>query len=162
MLEIKLTKKQYRDLLELIYLGNWMINAIRSGAPGDEQIEKYNDVEQHIFSFAQKAGAKNYIKYDKKLKKFFPTREFEEETDVEQYHQEYDEETFWEELIVKLTWRDFVKEYGEKAIREMSVKERIEKEYPFEEKYRKEFGQNGLQNLALYHLRGANLRLDSH
>ena len=38
-MEIKLTKEQYENLIKLVYLGNWMINAIRSGAEGDEQIE---------------------------------------------------------------------------------------------------------------------------
>jgi len=34
-MEIKLTKEQYENLLRLVYLGNWMINAIRSGTEDD-------------------------------------------------------------------------------------------------------------------------------
>jgi len=44
-MEIKLTKEQYKNLIMLVYLGNWMINAIRSGAKGDPQIEEYNEIE---------------------------------------------------------------------------------------------------------------------
>ena len=29
-MEIKFTKEQYENLMKLVYLGNWMINAIRT------------------------------------------------------------------------------------------------------------------------------------
>ena len=148
-MEIELTKEQYENLIKLVYLGNWMINAIRSGNEGDERIKKYDEIEQHIFSFAKDAGLKKYIEFDKKFNRFFPTREFEENTDVEQYREEYDDYIFWEELIDRLARRDFIREYGEDTIKKMSIKERIEKEYPFEEKYGEEFGKNGLQNLEI-------------
>jgi len=34
MMEIKFTKKQYENLIKLVYLGNWMINGIRSTDEG--------------------------------------------------------------------------------------------------------------------------------
>jgi len=44
-MEIKLTREEYENLLKLVYLGNWMINAIRSGAKGVPQIDEYNEIE---------------------------------------------------------------------------------------------------------------------
>lgn len=149
MLKITLTKKQYENLVKMVYLGNWMINSIRSGQEGDEQIEKYNKIEQYIFSFAEEAGMDRYIEFDKKLNKFFPTIEFEEETDIEKYRSEYNNETFWEELIDILAQRDFVKTYGKEQISKMDLVELIEKRYPFEEKYRYEFENYGIENLVI-------------
>ena len=77
-MKIKLTKKQYKNLLKLVYLGNWMVNSIRSGNEGDERIKKYDEIEQYIFSFAKEAGLKKYIEFDKEFNQFFPTPEFEE------------------------------------------------------------------------------------
>ena len=73
-MDIKLTKDQYENLIKLVYLGNWMINGIRLH---DEQVEKYEKIEQYIFSFAKDAEMEKYIEYDGKSKKFFPTGEFE-------------------------------------------------------------------------------------
>ena len=36
MMEIKLTQKQFRRLLDLVYIGNWVINSTR----GDARIQE--------------------------------------------------------------------------------------------------------------------------
>jgi hypothetical protein len=148
-MEIKLTKEQYENLIKLVYLGNWMINAIRSGAEGDERIGKYDNIAQYIYSFAKDAGLEKYIEFDKEFNQFFSTREFEEDTDINQYIEEYDDELLWDELINRLARRDFIKEYGEETIKKMDWRERIEKEHPFIEKYAKEFEKHGIENLEI-------------
>jgi len=148
-MKIRLTKKQYKNLLKLVYLGNWMVNSIRSGNEGDKRIKKYDEIEQYIFSFAKKAGLEKYIEFDKEFNQFFPTLEFEENTDVSKYIQDYEEEVFWEELVLRLARRDFIRKYGRTAILKMNLEERIAKEYPFEKKYRKEIEKNGLKNLEI-------------
>jgi hypothetical protein len=149
MIEIKFTKEQYRNLVDLVYLGNWMVNAIRETG---KQIQKYEDVEQHIYYFAKEGGLENLIEFDDKLSEFFPSREFEEETDVEKFRVEYNDEIFWDELIDRSARHDFTMEYGEDDIREMTWKERMEKEYPFLEKYEEEFVKYGIKNLEITEL----------
>ena len=145
-MEIKFTEKQYESLLKLVYLGNWMINAIRLV---DEQIKEYENIEQYIFSFAKDAGLENWIEFDNELNKFYPTKEFEENTDVEQFKDDYDDELFWEELTYRLGGQDFIREYGETAIRKMTWEERFKKEQPFIEKYEEEFEKYGIENLEI-------------
>ena len=142
---IEFTKKQYENLIKLIYLGNWMINAFRI----DEGVKKFEEVTDYIYSFAKDFGLEKYIEYDEKFNKFYPTREFEEDTDIEHYMDEYDAETFWDELVHNLATRDFIGKYGEDAIRKMDFKERIEKEEPFIGKYEKEFEKHGIENLEI-------------
>jgi hypothetical protein len=105
-----------------------MINAIRLGAKGDEIIKEYDEMEQYIFSFAKGFGFEKHIEFDKKLGMFFPTVEFEENTDIDKYKEEYDDDTFWDSLMYKLLWRDFVNKYRAETINKMSIEERIEKE----------------------------------
>jgi len=148
-MKLKLTKEQYESLLKLVYLGNWMINAVRSGAEGDEQIEKYNEMEQYIFSFAKGAGLEKYIEFDKKYNKFFPTFDFEEDPEIEKFRQDYNDEIFWQELADRLGTRDFIREYGEEAIEKMSQEERFMKLQEFIVKYEEEFEENGIENLGI-------------
>jgi ABC-type Fe3+ transport system substrate-binding protein len=89
-MKINFTKKQYEDLVKLVYLGTWMINAHRT----DDLVEKYEDLEQYLLSFYKDFDMEKYIEFDKKLNKFFPTGEFEEDTDVEQYIDEYNNDIF--------------------------------------------------------------------
>ena len=48
-MEIKMTEKQFRRLLDLVYIGNWILNSTR----GDDRIRQYDEVE----SIALMAGA---------------------------------------------------------------------------------------------------------
>ena len=45
-MQIELTNKQYRRLLDLVYIGNWVLNATR----GDDRIQEYDEVETLVFS----------------------------------------------------------------------------------------------------------------
>jgi len=142
-MKINFTKKQYEDLVKLIYLGTWMVNAHRT----DDIVEKYEDLEQYLRSFYKDFDMEKYIEFDKKLNKFFPTREFEEDTDVEQYIDEYNNDIFWEELIDRLARRDFIRAYGEENLLKMTWEERFEKEQPFIDKYDEEFEKYGIERL---------------
>lgn len=144
-MKINFTKKQYEDLVKLVYLGTWMVNAHRT----DDRVEKYEELEQYILSFYKDFGMENFILFDEELKRFFPTKEFEEETDVEQYKDEYNNDIFWEELIDRLARRDFIRAYGEENLLKMTWEERFEKEQPFIDKYDEEFEKNGIENLDI-------------
>ena len=45
-MELKLTQKQFRRLLDLVYIGNWVLNSTR----GEDRIREYDQVESMVFS----------------------------------------------------------------------------------------------------------------
>ena len=45
-MKIELTEQQYRYLLDLVYIGNWVMNSTRE----DDRIKEYDQVESLIFS----------------------------------------------------------------------------------------------------------------
>lgn len=145
-MKINFTKEQFERLMKLVYLGNWMANAHRT----DDIIKKYEELEHYIFSFAKDFGLEKYVD-DEEAKdgKFYPTRYFEEETDVNKLHDEYDNDTFWDEIVDRLARRDFIRKYGIKAIQKMSLEQRIEKEYEFEKEYEKEIDKHGIERLEI-------------
>ena len=146
-MKIDLTKKQLKTLLELTYLGNWMINAHRAG-DDDPILEEYDDMASFIYSKAGEAGLKE-VKYSDKVDRWFPTGDFEMESEVTEFHDEYDNNIFWDELSDRLAFRDFEKTYGKKAIEKMSFEEICEKRSPFDEKYDDEFSNNALNRLII-------------
>ena len=80
---------------------------------------------------------------------FFPTSQFEEETDVHKLHEEYDEETFWDELIDRLGDRDFYRHYSKEEIQKMTQEERFEKLYEFIDKWADEINKRGIEILEI-------------
>lgn len=146
-MKINFTKKQYLALLKLAYLGNWLANASRLQ---DEQIKEYEEAEDYIFSFAKEFGYDRYVDHEPKDDgKYYPTRYFEEETDVETLREDYNNETFWEEAADRFGDRDFIKKYSKEEIEKMDRDERFTKRMECEEKYEKEFEENGIDNLEI-------------
>ena len=47
-MKIELTEQQFRYLLDLVYIGNWVINSTRE----NDRIQEYDQVESLIFSTA--------------------------------------------------------------------------------------------------------------
>ena len=45
-MELKLTQKQFRRLLDLVSIGNWVLNSTR----GDDRIRAYDQVVSLVFS----------------------------------------------------------------------------------------------------------------
>ena len=51
-MEIKMTEKQFRRLLDLVYIGNWILNSTR----GDDRIRQYDEVECGVSPSVWPAG----------------------------------------------------------------------------------------------------------
>ena len=45
-MQIELTTKEFRRLLDMVYIGNWILNSTR----GDDRIKEYDQVESLVFS----------------------------------------------------------------------------------------------------------------
>ena len=145
-MQIELSKEEYRNLIDMIQIADWVMNAHK--IEKDPSIEKYSKLEQKIYSFANKMGCENLIEYDKEMDEYFPTKEFDEGQGM-QYIDEYDNDSFWDELMDRLVVRDVIKKIGEKKARKITFEERLEAEEPLIEKYSIEFEQNGLDNIEI-------------
>jgi hypothetical protein len=146
-MKINFTKKQFETLLKIVYLGNWLANAIRGGQGGPPRIKKFDELEKYIFSFAKDFGLEKYIHIERD--KIYPSIKLEEDEEIQGCIDDYNDENFWEDLVYKLARRDLLEKYGEETVRKMDFKERIEKEHPFLEKYYDEIGEHGLMRLKV-------------
>lgn len=135
---LELSADQYKELLKLVYVGDWVIDE-----PDNIVL---NDLVQTIFSKANDAGLKKMVEFDKELELFLPSLEFDEE--VIGIVDDYEEECFWDHLIYWLSDRDVDKKLGKKA-EKMTMEEKMELIDPVTEKYIKEFEEHGLDNVKV-------------
>jgi hypothetical protein len=147
-MKLELSIEQYEALLKLVFIGDWVVgfSDYDNPEPGENRL---NEVAQYIYSQADEAGLGHLITHDQNSDTLTLTREFEESSGIADIMEYYEEETFWEELIHRLAHRDFNRHFGDTAISQMAIEERIEKETPFVDKYVQEFNENGLENLKL-------------
>jgi hypothetical protein len=147
-MKISLTKQEYQLLLDMLYIATWIIKAHKVG--DDPQEQPYEELEQKLFSFAKEAGYENLIEYEEKFGQYFPTRELEEESLARSFIDEYDNDSFWEELTARLATRDVARKLGGfDKLAALPPMERIERLGNREDYYNAEFVANGLDNLKL-------------
>ena len=99
MMEIKLSEKQFRRLLDLVYIGNWVLNSTR----GDDRIRQYDEVESLIFSHCLGHGMAPLTElYEGEL---IPSRAFAE-GGIHEAIMAYEDVTFFENLAQEMALRD--------------------------------------------------------
>ena len=98
-MDLHLTEKQYRRLLDLVYIGNWVLNSTR----GDDRIRDYDQVESLIFSHCLDHGMAQLIElYNGEI---IPSRAFAE-GGIHEAIMAYEDVTFFEILAEELALRD--------------------------------------------------------
>ncbi|HOY32215.1 MAG TPA: hypothetical protein PKW80_10085 [Bacteroidales bacterium] len=135
---LELSAEQYKELLKLVYVGDWVID--------EPENIVLNDLVQTIFSKAEEAGLKKLIDFDQKSGLFLPALEFDEE--IIDIVDDYEEECFWDHLIYRLAERDVENNLGEKA-KGMSMEDKMDLLDPLTERYLNEFEENGLDNVEV-------------
>ena len=146
-MKIHFTKKEYRLLLDILYISEWVINSRE--IDDSPETDPYKDLEQKIMSVAKEYGFGNLISYDKKFEEYLPTVEFEEDETVNNFIDKYEDATFWEALCDRLAKRDFLAEYDAEAIEKMGDAEIFSKTSEYADKYHEEFVKNGLDNIRI-------------
>ena len=98
-MELRLTEKQYRRLLDLVYIGNWVLNSTR----GDDRIREYDKVESLVFSHCLDHGMAPLIElYNGEI---IPSRAFAE-GGIHEAIMAYEDTMFFEILAQELALRD--------------------------------------------------------
>ena len=99
MMEIKMTQKQFRRLLDLVYIGNWVLNSTR----GNDRISEYDEVESLIFSQCLRRGMTSLVElYEGEI---IPSKAFAE-GGIHEAIMAYEDTTFFEILAQELALRD--------------------------------------------------------
>ena len=146
-MNINLSKKEYAALLDMLEIADWIMTSHDADEEPKETV--YSGLLNKIYSHAKEMGCEDMIEYDEKVKKYFPTQLFEDESAMFEFIEDYNAATFWEELIDRLVNRDMLSKYGVEKINAMPVEERLTNRMPFEEKYAVEFEEQGVDNLYL-------------
>ncbi len=142
-MEINLSRQQFETLLKVIYLSDWMVNAIR--VPGN-YVPEFEDLEQFLLSLAHRSGFHDVVEFEPTLSQFFLKEELHEK--LQPFIDEYDDEAFWDGLVDRLADRDFAETYGDAAKR-MDQNERFEKLSAFVDQYEAEVEEHGVERLRI-------------
>lgn len=148
---VEFTRKEYLALLKIAYLGNWVANAHRDGGPLDPLMDEYEEICDRVFSQAPLFGLEKYTHHEDhgEHEHHYPTRLFEEGTDVRGILDAHDDAIFWDEIAERLGERDFHGRHPEAEIAAMSEDEYMRRHHESIETYEDEFSDHGLDRLEI-------------
>ena len=133
-MDIKLTTKEFRHLLDLVYIGNWILNSTRA----NDLFEDYDLLQEKLFSLAPQNGmpelAQAYLGH------VFPSRAYEE-GGIHDAIADYEDAVFFDILAEELARRDM----SEEQLNPNDIKELTARM----DNYMMEFEANGIENISL-------------
>ena len=133
-MKIELTEIEFRRLLDMAYIGNWILNSTR----GSDRITDYDNVESRLFSYCQSCGMSALA--DLRGGEIKPSVAFEN-GGIHEAVADYEDTVFFEILAEELARRDMDFEpIGPENLSELTS--RIDE-------YIEEFEQNGIDNISL-------------
>ena len=133
-MQIELSKKEFRRLLDLVYIGNWVLNSLRK----EDRFQDYDDVESKLFALCQSHNMPALSEAWEDT--WVPSRAFQE-GGIHQAIAYYEDAVFFDILAEELSRRDmgypeFTEENHAELVRRM-------------EQYMQEFEANGIDHLVL-------------
>jgi len=133
-MEIELTELEFRRLLDMAYIGNWILNSTR----GSDRFTDYDIVESKLFSYCPPHGMPTLTEYVGDEAR--PSADFEN-GGIHEAIADYEDAVFFEILAEELARRDMDFEpIGPENYTELTS--RIDE-------YIEEFEQNGIENISL-------------
>ena len=98
-MNIELSAKEFRRLLDLVYIGNWILNSTR----GNDRIEDYDQIESKLFGLCEKNGMSALVETWNGQK--VPSRAFAD-GGIHEAIMNYEDTVFFEILAEELSRRD--------------------------------------------------------
>jgi len=134
VVNIELTELEFRRLLDMAYIGNWILNSTR----GSDRFTDYDNVESRLFSYCTSNGMTTLTEFCGGVAR--PSVAFEN-GGIHEAIADYEDSVFFEILAEELARRDMDFEpIGPENLKELTS--RIDE-------YIEEFEQNGIDNISL-------------
>lgn len=98
-MQIELSSKEFRSLLDMVYIGNWILNSIR----GDDRFQDYDTLESKLFALCRGNGMS--VLAEDWNGTVIPSRAYQE-GGIQEVIAYYEDSVFYEILAEELAMRD--------------------------------------------------------
>ncbi|MGI6028308.1 MAG: hypothetical protein ACOX81_02725 [Candidatus Heteroscillospira sp.] len=133
-MNIELTNREFRLLLDMAYIGNWVLNSTR----GEDRIVEYDNLQEKLFAHCAPQSMGSLIQLWRGH--IYPSREYED-GGIHEAIADYEDSMFFDILAEEMARRDMVSEQlNQDDLQELQRRM---------EEYISEFERNGIQNISL-------------
>lgn len=140
-MDLNLSEAEYRELLRLAYLGEWLINAPHDPEHQDDvaslTLQRLLALGRHLPEIDRDAETTEYFLKADQADKLY-----------DDHISDYDDHVFWDEMSERLAVRDLATTRGINPDT-IDREEDLGALRPLEDRYRKEFEQYGIERLEI-------------
>ncbi len=133
-MNIELSDKEFRRLLDMVYIGNWILNSTR----GDDRFEDYDLMQEKLFSLCPANGMRSLVQTWRGH--IFPSKAYED-GGIHEAIADYEDAVFYNILAEELARRDLgLEDSDPENFDELTARM---------EDYLDEFEKNGLDTVSV-------------
>ncbi|MEO0018739.1 MAG: hypothetical protein RLZZ522_2022 [Verrucomicrobiota bacterium] len=147
-MHLRFSDQELATLVEMVSLAA-NVASWNQKESADTQIATYEALESKILERAGQAGLGGWIEFDEEKQMFRVRPEVEERLFFHECYEEFRNESFWEELAVRLADRDLARAIGMAAWERLSEEERRTRTAAWEKRYWEEFSKHGVDHMAV-------------
>ena len=135
MMNIGLTDKEFRRLLDMVYIGNWILNSTRLE---NDRFDDYDLLQEKIFTLCAQNGMNALV--ERYRGHYYPSKAYEE-GGIHEAIAEYEDAVFFDILAEELARRDMEEEnLSADDVNELASRM---------DDYMDEFEKNGIDNVSV-------------
>ena len=139
-MNLSLNPKDYRKLVELAYLGEWLINAHHEPEYADE-------AAGHVLQKLLAAPGLEDVTRDEETGEYLMNTDWIEKL-YEHFILDYDDHVFWDELTERLAQRDLARKRGV-GLEEINRDDDLLELKPLEDRYHQELEDRGIERIEI-------------
>lgn len=141
----QLTKDEYRRLVDLAMIAHWVLHVFEPEE--NPETREYDAVIQKIYTGAKEKGLADIIAYDETDGTYFPTPDYEEESEVMDLLEDFEDNLFWFGLAQRMALKTLVDREGIENYEQLFEENNAARLKALEARFAEEFYENGLNNI---------------
>lgn len=151
-MHLRLSDKELATLIEMVSLAA-DVAAWNRKEDAQHQLENFESVEAKLLDKAAHAGLGELLDFDAERQRYRLRQDLDRPLFYQDCYEEFRNESFWDELAIRLADRDLVKAIGQKQWDALSEDQRRERAKDIERRYWDEFTKRGVDNIIMLHPR---------
>jgi len=147
-MHLRLSDQELATLVEMVSLAA-NVASWNQKETANDQVSAFENLESKILEKAGHSGLGDWIEFDEETQRFRVKAEREENLFYHECYEEFRNESFWDELAVRLADRDLARAIGFKEWEKLSEEDRRARTVAWEKRYWEEFSKRGVERVVV-------------
>jgi len=145
-MHLRLSDQELATLVEMVSLAA-NVASWNQKESADDKVSAFETLESKILEKAGHSGLGDWIEFDEESQRFRVKQEVEDRLFYHECYDEFRNESFWDELAVRLSDRDLARAIGIREWERLDEEQRRARTAAWEKRYWDEFAKHGIERV---------------